>query len=159
MASNIEDFEEYRRRLSAEKNRRDWMLWHDRTIDLNKDEWVKEVFAQFFEDVLREVNRKQPSGKAVLQLASFFDLLKRGANVTLGSLTDAALARIKPSDARYFGNDEKKNQEQALLDIARAGLALLVENGATDQNAEGRKDQREYKLRMAIREYVRTYEI
>jgi hypothetical protein len=158
MTSNIRDFEEHRRRVSAEKDRRERMVWRDKVIDLNKDEWVKEVFVQFFVDLLREVNRKQPSGKAVLQLASFFDLLERGAKITFGSLTDAAVARIRPSE-RYVGDDEKRSREQALLDIALAGLALLVENGATDQNALSRKGQREHKLRMAVREYAEHYEM
>jgi hypothetical protein len=159
MSSNIENCEERRQKAIADKVRRERMVWRDKVIDLNKDEWVKEVFVQFFVDVLRDVNRKQPSGKAVLQLASFFDLSERGAKITLGSLTDAALARIKPSGERGFGVDEKSNRERALLDIALAGLAVLVENGATDQNARGRKDQREHKLRMAIREYAEHYEM
>jgi hypothetical protein len=48
----------------------------------------------------------------------------------------------------------KRNREQALLDIARVGLALLVENGATDHNARGRRDQREYKLITMLRQFA-----
>jgi hypothetical protein len=34
------------------------------------------------------------------------------------------------------------------------GLALLVENGATDHNARGRRDQREYKLITMLRQFA-----
>jgi hypothetical protein len=113
-----------------------------------------ESSADCFVEILREVNRVHGAGSGMGELKRFFDLLNRGAKVHLWTLVQTALARIKPSGERYFGDDEKKNREQALLDIARVGLALLVENGATDHNARGRRDQREYKLITMLRQFA-----
>jgi excisionase family DNA binding protein len=159
MANDIEDFEEHRRRYAAKKKRHEFAELHKSFVEANKDEWAIEAFADCFVEVLREVNRIVGAGCGAGELTRFFELLQRGAKVHPCTLTQTALARIKPSAERYFGDDKEKHREQALLDIARAGLALLVENGATDQNARGRKDQREYKLRMAIHEYVEKYEM
>lgn len=126
---------------------------------LNASTYATEAFADCFVEILREVNRVQGAGSGMGELKRFFDLLNRGAKVHLWTLVQTALARIKPSGERSFGDDEKKNREQALLDIALAGLALLVENGATDQNARTRREHRENKLETAIREYAKAYKL
>jgi hypothetical protein len=40
------------------------------------------------------------------------------------------------------------------LDVAKAGLAFLIENRATDHNAPARKSRRERELEAAIFAYV-----
>jgi hypothetical protein len=165
MDDDVEDFAEHRRKIESEKQahkqeegRAKWRRMVEVTVDLNKDLFAKNAFADAFVNILREVNRTQPGPSGASDLAHFFDMLDRGAKVPFGELTDAALERIRPSEERYYGNDDYKRSAQALLDVAMAGLAFLIENAATDQIAGTRKSKRQHNLIMAIRNYDEAHD-
>jgi hypothetical protein len=155
MSGDIEDFEQRRKKAADERDRRERQKFSKEFVRANQDDWAVEAFADCFVEILREVNRKVGGDCGVGELERFFKLMDSGAKVHFWTLVQAALARIKPAE-RYYGDDEDKKREQALLDVALAGLAYLVENGATEQNAPGRKGQRQYKLECAIQEYNNT---
>jgi len=162
MSSDIKNFDEHRRRIAAEGKRRRREQMHEEGLqaifEFNKNVWAEGAFADCFINILREVNRVQPNASVVGDLGRFFKLLDRGAKVNLWTLTQAALERIKPPNERYHGNDEGKLRDQALLDVALAGIAFLVENAATDQNARTRRMKRQDKLELAIRAYMDAHD-
>jgi hypothetical protein len=85
----------------------------------NKDAWATQAFADCFVEMLREVNRKVPGTFGVWKLERFFELLRRGASVNLYSVTQAAVARINPTEDGCLAVDNQKNERlEALLRIA-----------------------------------------
>jgi hypothetical protein len=160
MGNDSETASERRRRAAAEGERRRQEQLEEELreeFELNKDFWATEAFANCFVEILREVNRARRGGCGLLWMMRFFELLHQGAKVNFRTLTQTALRRIKPPDERYWGDERTKKLEQALLDVACAGLALLIENAADDQGAGSRKSQREGKLVIAIRAYMDAY--
>jgi hypothetical protein len=144
--------------MESEEERVNGLRWADAAFDAIKDDFAKNRFADAFVDILREVNRQEPRGlPGVSELSDYNDALKRGARVKIGELTRAAFERIQPPE-RYFGDDEYGQCKQALLDVALAGLAFLIENAATDEVAKSRRTIRKRKLEMAIREYNEAHE-
>jgi hypothetical protein len=119
------------------------------TDDLNRI--AKEAFADAFVSILREVSRSQPGSAGAAPLMRFFEMLGRGASVPMGDLAVAALQRIEPQDHTPAilvegEGTERERREAAIMDIALAGLAFLIENGAQDEAAPVRKSTRERDL-------------
>ncbi len=101
-------------------------------IELNKDLLAKEAFADAFVNILREANRLQPGPSGAADLARCFELVDRGATVTFGDLVQAALERILPPAGEALSSDKEDEFENALLNVALAGLSYLIENAAPD---------------------------
>ena len=128
------------------------------TEDLDKESIAKEAFVQAFVAILRDVTRQDPSGFAgVDELKRFFDAVNRGAKVTLHELTTAAFNRIRLEQGENCARSSDvskwkpwEQREHALLSVAFAGLAYLIERGAQDGAARGRAGQRADKLLRAI---------
>ena len=114
-----------------------------------------EAFADAFEDILREVNRSQSSGTTGVDgLLRFTNMLNQGASATVKDLTDAALARIDP----YRGTEQIRERARSTIEVARSGLAFLLELKARDGAARARLSRRETELRVSIRDYVEERE-
>jgi hypothetical protein len=151
MGDDISDLEERRReRRQAEVRQRAETL-----LERNKDLYAKEAFADAFIDILREVNRRQPGAAGASELVRFFEMLDRGATVSMGDLADAALERIAPRNhtpAILIDEEgkERERREAAIMDVALAGLAFLIENGAQDDAAATRAITRQRGLVEAI---------
>jgi hypothetical protein len=139
--------------VENEEERPDGRCWADAAVDAIKDDFAKDRFADAFVDILRELNRQEPKGlPGASELSDYNDALKRDAKVKIGELTRAAFERIRPPKRR-FDDDEYGHCEKAVLDVALAGLAFLIENAATDEVAKTRRTIRQDKLIIAIRHY------
>jgi hypothetical protein len=164
MDEGVESLEERRRKSRAEREARERQVWHQvlhDNMELNKDYYAIKAFADAFVDILREVTRSQSNSSAApaaLKLARFFEMLERGASVTCGDLATAALERIQPHEEARYGTEETQRCENARLRVARAGLAYLIANAATDGAARGRLSQRERSLSNAIEELSQAQE-
>jgi hypothetical protein len=80
-------------------------------------------------------------------------MLDRGASVSMGALADAALERIAPRNhtpAILKEGKERERREAAIMDVALARLALLIENGAQSDAAATRAITRQRGLVEAI---------
>jgi hypothetical protein len=154
MTEDIDDFEEPCRKAAAQSEQREYKERHESA----ETTYARHAFARCFVEILREVNRKVRGSNGVEYLEHFFQLLERGARVKPWDLTQAALDTIKPAHQPWrYDDDPEKTRDRLLLNVAKAGLALLVEHGATDQNAGGRRSQREYNLHMAICAYMEAH--
>lgn len=159
MTDDPENLEDRRRKIEAQSDPR---RAQDRAevrrrqiesfVELKKDHLAQEAFADAFVNILRDVNRAQPGPSGAQDLVRLFEMLDRGAEVTFEDLTRSALDRIKPETMASRGH-ARQDKEEALLRVATAGLAFLIENGAADAAAASRKMKREHDLLRAMEMY------
>lgn len=117
--------------------------------------FLTEAFADAFEDMLREVTRTQRSGAAgAYALTRFFKMLDQGVNARIVDLSRAALARIDPEQDFDRGGE----RELLLTDVARCGLAYLIELKARDAMAGARLIRRQEKFVTSINRFTEDRE-
>jgi hypothetical protein len=102
MVDDIQDLEEYRL-VSGAKARRlvdvaDARRFAETVKETEKSKFARQAFGNVFVELLRELNRSSRSYSAAAQLALFFEMAARGAEVTFGDLTRSMSLRSPASN-------------------------------------------------------------